>query len=109
MKEKNLAAAEAVFAKNAEVTELFFTDDGQAFYKYGPAKVHQREINGKKETIQRVVRAAAVGKPKDESGIVDEGALDKSAIKVNEELGDVIAAEKVKEGIVENPPKGKKK
>jgi len=55
MSNKNLTAAVAVFKKNKNCTELFFTNDGQAFYTEGPAIVHQREIGGAKEAIEHVV------------------------------------------------------
>lgn len=52
---KNEKAAIAVFKKNKNCTELFFTNDGQAFYTKGPAEVHQREIGGAKEVIENIV------------------------------------------------------
>lgn len=59
---KNLINAAVVFAKNEEVNELFFTNDGQCFYKRGPALVHQKEINGAEDGIDVVKREdVAVG------------------------------------------------
>jgi len=52
---KNEQAAVAVFKKNKNCTELFFTKDGQAFYTEGPAIVHQREIGGAKEAIEHFI------------------------------------------------------
>lgn len=53
-KEKNIKAATAVFENNDKVKQLYFTNDGQAFYDLGPALAHQREIGGKKGQIHLV-------------------------------------------------------
>lgn len=57
---KNQTNAAVVFAKNEEVNELFFTNDGQCFYKRGPALVHQKEINGAEDGIDVVKREDVV-------------------------------------------------
>lgn len=53
-KEKNIETAKAVFERNNGVKELFFTNDGQAFYHKGPADVHQKELTGKTEGLHKV-------------------------------------------------------
>lgn len=60
---KNQANAAGVFAKNPEVKELFFTNDGQCFYKRGPAMGHQKEINGAEDAIEVVKREDVVVSP----------------------------------------------
>jgi hypothetical protein len=60
-KVKNLEAAKAVFAKNSGIKELFFTNDGQAFAKVGPAKTHQRTLGGKYGDMHLVKNGGYVG------------------------------------------------
>jgi hypothetical protein len=63
MSDKNKTNAAGVFAKNPELTELFFTNDGQCFSKRGPAMVHQKEIGAAEDGIEVVKREDVVDSP----------------------------------------------
>lgn len=91
MNDKNLAAAVNVFAKNAEVKQLFFTSDGQCFYKKGPALVHQKEIKGAEDAIETIdagdMAASETANVKSETGseaVVAEKPKSKSKKKETE-------------------------
>jgi hypothetical protein len=79
MVEKNKQVAEKVFAKNANLDVLHFTNDGQAFSKIGPAKVHQLEIGGRVEDIVTINRNV-----KQEDILAEEKGI--AEVMVNEEV-----------------------
>lgn len=56
-KKQNLENAAAVFAKNKNLKQLCFTNDGQAFENAEAAKTHQRELTGSVEGIHLVKNA----------------------------------------------------
>lgn len=81
-KEKNVANAKAVFAKNKQIGQLYFTNDGQAFYDAEPAKTHQRELTGSVEGLH----------------LVKNGDYEGTAVSMTEDVVDADTDVKAKKG-----------
>jgi hypothetical protein len=82
-KDKNIASAKAVFAKDKSIKELYFTNDGQAFKGFEAAKTHQKEITGSVDELHRVKNGDYEGPTvtitEDVVGGAEEVAVDEAA------------------------------
>jgi len=90
MNDKNLTAAVNVFTKNPDLKELFFTSDGQCFYKTGPAIVHQKEIGTPEDAIETInagdmalesKKSKVKSEKEDEAIVEDETVIDAESKK----------------------------